>query len=113
MAPMNLFPCPETNLSTLARSDVSGPGTAVATGIPASDNLKDLRNISQESGLQTVTSSISLTITPHIFWGIGGEGQFQDRVSLCSPGCPGTHFIDQAGLEFTEINLTLAPECWD
>ena len=24
---------------------------------------------------------------------------FQDRVSLCSPDCPGTHFIDQAGLE--------------
>jgi hypothetical protein len=24
---------------------------------------------------------------------------FRDRVSLCSPGCPGTHFIDQAGLE--------------
>jgi hypothetical protein len=24
---------------------------------------------------------------------------FQDRVSLCSPGCPGTHSIDQAGLE--------------
>jgi hypothetical protein len=23
----------------------------------------------------------------------------QDRVSLCSPGCPGTHFVDQAGLE--------------
>jgi hypothetical protein len=23
----------------------------------------------------------------------------QDRVSLCSPGCPGTHSIDQAGLE--------------
>jgi hypothetical protein len=22
-----------------------------------------------------------------------------DRVSLCSPGCPGTHFVDQAGLE--------------
>jgi hypothetical protein len=21
------------------------------------------------------------------------------RVSLCSPGCPGTHFVDQAGLE--------------
>jgi hypothetical protein len=35
-----------------------------------------------------------------------GEGEcsppsffFQDRVSLCSPGCPGTHFVDQAGLE--------------
>jgi hypothetical protein len=24
---------------------------------------------------------------------------FQDRVSLCSPGCSGTHFVDQAGLE--------------
>jgi hypothetical protein len=26
---------------------------------------------------------------------------FQDRVSLCSPGCPGTHFVDQAVLELT------------
>jgi hypothetical protein len=24
---------------------------------------------------------------------------FWDRVSLCSPGCPGTHSVDQAGLE--------------
>jgi hypothetical protein len=24
---------------------------------------------------------------------------FQDRVSLYSPGCPGTHFVDQADLE--------------
>jgi hypothetical protein len=24
---------------------------------------------------------------------------FVDRVSLCSPGCPGTHFVDQADLE--------------
>jgi hypothetical protein len=24
---------------------------------------------------------------------------FQDRVFLCSPGCPGTHSVDQAGLE--------------
>jgi hypothetical protein len=24
---------------------------------------------------------------------------FGDRVSLCSPDCPGTHFVDQAGLE--------------
>jgi hypothetical protein len=24
---------------------------------------------------------------------------FRDRVSLCSPGCPGTHFVDQAGIE--------------
>jgi hypothetical protein len=24
---------------------------------------------------------------------------FRDRVSLCSPGCPGTHFVDQAGFQ--------------
>ena len=24
---------------------------------------------------------------------------FRDRVSLCSPGCPETHFVDQAVLE--------------
>jgi hypothetical protein len=24
---------------------------------------------------------------------------FRNRVSLCSPSCPGTHFVDQAGLE--------------
>jgi hypothetical protein len=26
-------------------------------------------------------------------------GFFRDRVSLYSPGCPGTHFVDQVGLE--------------
>jgi hypothetical protein len=32
----------------------------------------------------------------------GGGGEdlvFRDRVSLCSLDCPGTHFVDQAGLE--------------
>jgi hypothetical protein len=24
---------------------------------------------------------------------------FRDRVSLCSPGCPGSHFVDQAGIK--------------
>jgi hypothetical protein len=28
---------------------------------------------------------------------------FRDRVSLCSPGSPGTHFVDQAGLELRNI----------
>jgi hypothetical protein len=28
---------------------------------------------------------------------------FQDRVSLCSSGCPGTHFVDQAGLELRNL----------
>ena len=33
----------------------------------------------------------------------------EDRVSLCSLGCPGTHSVDQAGLELTEIHLPLPP----
>jgi hypothetical protein len=28
---------------------------------------------------------------------------FRDRVSLCSPGCPGTHSVDQAGLELKNL----------
>jgi hypothetical protein len=27
----------------------------------------------------------------------------QDRVSLCSPGCPGTHSVHQAGLELRDL----------
>jgi hypothetical protein len=30
---------------------------------------------------------------------LSGGGTFRDRVSLYSPGCPGTHFVDQVGLE--------------
>jgi hypothetical protein len=32
---------------------------------------------------------------------------------LCSLGSPGTHSIDQAGLELTEICLPLPPKYWD
>jgi hypothetical protein len=32
---------------------------------------------------------------------------FRDRVSLYSPGCPGTHLVDQAGLELRNLRLCL------
>jgi hypothetical protein len=35
----------------------------------------------------------------------------QDRVSLCSPGCPETQSVDQAGLKLIETHLPLPPEC--
>ena len=38
---------------------------------------------------------------------------FPDRVCLSSPVCVGTHFVDQAGLEFRDMCLPLPPECWD
>jgi hypothetical protein len=50
-------------------------------------------------------SVISMTLQPVIFF-VFVVGLvwfwfwfFRDRVSLYSPGCPGTHFVDQAGLE--------------
>jgi hypothetical protein len=39
---------------------------------------------------------------------------FPDMVSLYIPGCPGTHFVDQARLASnSEIRLPLPPKCWD
>lgn len=35
-----------------------------------------------------------------------------DNVSLFNSGCRGTHYVDQTGLEFTQILLFLLPECW-
>ena len=37
---------------------------------------------------------------------------FRDRVSLCSPGCPGTHYADQAVLELGDPPAS-SPKCWD
>ena len=34
---------------------------------------------------------------------------FSGQGSLCSPGCPGTGFVDQAGLELRHLPL----KCWD
>jgi hypothetical protein len=33
---------------------------------------------------------------------------FQDRVSLCSPGCPGTHSVDHAGLERRDLPASVS-----
>jgi hypothetical protein len=34
---------------------------------------------------------------------------FRDRVSLCSPGCPGTHSVDQTGLELKKSACLCLP----
>jgi hypothetical protein len=34
---------------------------------------------------------------------------FQDTVSLCSPGCPGTHSVDQAGLKLRDPLASASP----
>jgi hypothetical protein len=46
-----------------------------------------------------------------------GFGFFGDRVSLCSPGCLGTHSVDQAGLELRDLTASasqvLKLKAWD
>jgi hypothetical protein len=42
---------------------------------------------------------IYVSVYIYIYKSFLGEGGFQDRVSLYSPGYPGTHSADQAGLE--------------
>jgi hypothetical protein len=73
--------------------------------------------LSQDNAFPTMSHSMQKwkysKLYPHPHppptWG-GGWGEatwwvghffffFQDRVSLYSPGCPGTHFVDQAGLK--------------
>jgi hypothetical protein len=38
---------------------------------------------------------------------------FRDRVSLCSPGCPGTHFVEQAGLKLRNPPASASQKCWN
>ena len=43
---------------------------------------------------------------------------FRHRVSLCSPGSPGTHSVDQAGLKLRDAPASgspqpPSPQCWD
>jgi hypothetical protein len=44
---------------------------------------------------------------------LGCWGGCRDRVSLYSPGCPGAHFVDQAGLELRNPPASASQECWD
>jgi hypothetical protein len=46
-------------------------------------------------------------------WLVGWVLVFQDRVSLCSCGCPGSYSVNLAGLELTEICLCLPSKYWD
>jgi hypothetical protein len=48
----------------------------------------------KDLGVGAVVLSLSLSLSPSLSLLV-----FQDRVSLYSPGYPGTNFVDQAGLE--------------
>jgi hypothetical protein len=50
-------------------------------------------------GLAFVVLFVVIVVLPFVF--------VRDRISLCSPGCHGTCSVDQAGLEFIEIQPPL------
>jgi hypothetical protein len=59
-------------------------------------------------------STLKIVLTIHgllwfqvLFWGV-----FQDRVSLYNSGCPGTHFVDQAGLELRNPPASASQVLW-
>ena len=54
----------------------------------------------EDKGPDSLTTSLATLVTCF--------GFFRDRVSLCSSGCPGPHYVDQAGLKLTEIGLPLS-----
>ena len=62
------------------------------------------------------------TITISLFWCVSSSSlpplppppsfySSQDSVPLCSSGCPGTHFVDKAGLKLTCLCLLCPCPC--
>ena len=52
-------------------------------------------------GLAFVVLFVVIVVLPFVF--------VRDRISLCSPGCPGTHFVDQTGLELKNSPASASP----
>ena len=62
---------------------------------PIDDCEHPLLNL-PDTGIASQEIAISGSFQQNLFF--SGQGGVPDRVSLYSPGCPGTHFVDQAGL---------------
>ena len=72
--------------------------------------------ILQSPNLFLITIWISIMSGSKGLWVVFYFGfVFRDRISLCSPICPGTHSVDQSHLRLTEIQLPLlpTPQYWD
>ena len=61
----------------------------------------------------TQGSCKSMVTRGHRIMDIGLVCLFETGFLCVALGCPGTHSVDQAGLELTKIPLPLLPECWD
>jgi hypothetical protein len=52
--------------------------------------------------------SFFVVVVVWVFVCLFGWLVFRDKVSLYSPGCPGTHFVDQAGLELRNLPASVS-----
>ncbi|GAB1285783.1 Protein ELYS [Apodemus speciosus] len=79
-------PQPSQCLELIQQSPTRSPLCLLSSSLPLSSQLKrPHQNTSRPSELLLLETPLIVKI--------------EDRVSLCSPGCPGTHSVDQAGLE--------------
>ena len=99
----------------MGHADASAEGD-LALGLDSMELGEDAASVGRECGQHfTVTVRAkhfselrphSLPTTPiHLFFG----GIFPDRVSPCSPGCPGTCSADQAGLKLRDCPASASP----
>ena len=85
-------------------TDGCEPGIELSTFVRA---VSALKNTLQFSCLLFLLLFIYFIYLFIFFW-------FFETEFLCGFGaCPGASFVDQAGLELTEIRLPLPPKCWD
>jgi hypothetical protein len=62
-------------------------------------SLFNPKDHSSSNGLFSVRPERELSFSVFLSFFFSFCFVFRDRVSLCSPGCPGTHSVHQAGLE--------------
>jgi hypothetical protein len=67
----------------------------------------DTLSLAINNDLELLMGLISMVAKNYLLWisiilFCRGEGIFQDRISLCCPGYPGTLSVDQASLELRD-----------
>jgi hypothetical protein len=88
-----------------------GPAPAWASPQESTEHGPVIKHLSQDT-LSVLPACCGCDVTISLSFAFFFFVVFRDLVFLYSPGCPGTHSVDQAGLELRNPP-PLPPECWD